>query len=82
MNKKPLFTPVLSDLIEKKLQGLSPIQTIMKLAEKQEIIKMGLHPDEIISFGGGWCNHRTPELLMEVYREIIEDETLFHQSGR
>lgn len=71
-----------SDLIEKKLSGLSPIQTIMKMAEDRNIIKMGLKPEEVISFGGGWCNHKTPESLREIYLKIIEDKDLFHKSGR
>jgi len=64
------------------LQGLSPIQTIMKMAEKQGIISMGLRPEEVISFGGGWCNHTSPDLLQEIYKEILNDGPLFHKSGR
>ncbi len=72
----------LSNLVEKELHGLSPIQTIMKMAQNQAIRKMGLHPEEIISFGGGWCNHTAPEELKNAYQTIINDATLFHQSGR
>jgi len=75
-------TPQLSDLIEKKLAGLSPIQTIMKMAEEQNIKKMGLKAEEVISFGGGWCNHKAPDQLQQAYRQIVEDKTLFHKSGR
>jgi aspartate/methionine/tyrosine aminotransferase len=79
---KPSSTIHLSDLIEKDLIGLSPIQTIMKMAEKEQIIKLGLDPSMMISFGGGWCNHLSPKLLRECYLEIINDNTLFHKSGR
>lgn len=72
----------LSYLIEKKLADLSPIQTIMKMAEDRNIINMGLNPEEVISFGGGWCNHKTPEILRKIYLEIIQDKKLFHKSGR
>ncbi len=72
----------LSRLIEQNLQGLSPIQTIMKMAEPEAIRKMGLNPEEVISFGGGWCNHTAPEALRDAYRTIINDAKLFHQSGR
>jgi len=72
----------LSNLIEEKLKGLSPIQTIMKMAEEQNIIAMGLNPRDVISFGGGWCNHYAPETLREIYREIVEDKQFFHRSGR
>lgn len=71
-----------SDLIEKDLQGLSPIQTIMKMAEPRNIQQMGLDPEKVISFGGGWCNHKSPELLQRIYKHIIEDDELFHKSGR
>ncbi len=71
-----------SDLIEKKLADLSPIQTIMKMAEERNIKKMGVNPKDIISFGGGWCNHKTPNALRQKYLDIIKDEKLFHKSGR
>src|SRR5512136_318755 len=72
----------LSRLIEEDLQGLSPIQTIMKMAEPEAIRRMGLNPEEVISFGGGWCNHTAPEALRDAYQTILDDVSLFHQSGR
>ncbi|HIH29345.1 MAG TPA: pyridoxal phosphate-dependent aminotransferase [Thermoplasmata archaeon] len=72
----------LSHLIEQELRGLSPIQTIMKIAEAQAIHDMGLDPENIISFGGGWCNHTAPEALRNAYQMILNDARLFHQSGR
>jgi len=72
----------LSDLIENTLQGLSPIQTIMKMAEDHHIKSLGLDPSKVIGFGGGWCNHSSPDLLIECYRKISNDPDLFHQSGR
>jgi aspartate/methionine/tyrosine aminotransferase len=72
----------LSSLIEQDLHGLSPIQTIMKMAEDQSIRRMGLNPAEVISFGGGWCNHTAPEALRKTYQDIANDTKLFHQSGR
>lgn len=71
-----------SNLIEEELIGLSPIQTIMKMAEDRNIIEMGLKPEEVISFGGGWCNHKAPDSLRQAYLDIIKDESLFHKSGR
>lgn len=76
------FRMHLSMLVEETLQGLSPIQTIMKMAERRNIVAMGLNPDEVISFGGGWCNHESPQVLREIYREIVSDAALFHKSGR
>ena len=71
-----------STLVEETLQGLSPIQTIMKMAEPRNLHSMGLNPNEVISFGGGWCNHHTPERLREIYADIVTNKTSFHQSGR
>ena len=55
-----MASPHLSTLIEESLAGLSPIQTIMKMAEDRNIQRLGLKPEEVISFGGGWCNHQAP----------------------
>jgi aspartate/methionine/tyrosine aminotransferase len=73
---------IFSYLVESELNGLSPIQTIMKIAEPRNIIDMGLHPEEVISFGGGWCNHKAPERLRSIYQQIIDDINTFHKSGR
>ncbi|MEF8879092.1 MAG: pyridoxal phosphate-dependent aminotransferase [Candidatus Thermoplasmatota archaeon] len=72
----------LSDLVEKTLGGLSPIQTIMKMAEERNIRRMGLDPEDVISFGGGWCNHKTPDELRRIYRDIASNSDEFHKSGR
>lgn len=72
----------LSDLVDESLDGLSPIQTIMKMAEDRNIVDMGLNPDDVISFGGGWCNHKAPQELVDSYNEILSDPVLFHKSGR
>ena len=72
----------LSHLVEVELQGLSPIQTIMKMTEDDNVRALGLDPANVISFGGGWSNHTAPEALREAYEEIIQDRQLFHQSGR
>jgi aspartate/methionine/tyrosine aminotransferase len=53
----------------------------MKMAERQNILAMGLNPDEVISFGGGWVNHPAPEALRQSYIEIASDPALFHKSG-
>ena len=72
----------LSDFVEKELSGLSPIQTIMKMAEERNIKKMGLDPNKVISFGGGWCNHRAPEEMRNIYEKISKNKDLFQKSGR
>jgi aspartate/methionine/tyrosine aminotransferase len=74
--------PPLSNLVEHTLAGLSPIQTIMKMADERNIKQLGLDPSNVISFGGGWCNHHAPPLLQTIYQEISSDTKQFHRSGR
>jgi aminotransferase len=76
-----LTTPVLSALVREQIARPSPIRQIMKMAERQNILAMGLDPDDVISFGGGWVNHAAPEALREAYSEIAGDPALFHKSG-
>jgi aminotransferase len=53
----------------------------MKMAERQNILAMGLDPDQVISFGGGWVNHEAPEEFRQAYVEIASDPATFHKSG-
>jgi aminotransferase len=53
----------------------------MKMAERQNIVAMGLDPDQVISFGGGWVNHEAPEAFRQAYVEVVSDPALFHKSG-
>jgi aspartate/methionine/tyrosine aminotransferase len=71
----------LSKLIREQITRPSPIRQIMKMAERHNIVAMGLNPDEVISFGGGWVNHAAPEPLRQAYAEMIADTSLFHKSG-
>jgi len=73
--------PALSSLVRAQLASPSPIRQIMKMAERQNIIAMGLDPDEVISFGGGWVNHEAPEEFRQAYLEVVSDPALFHKSG-
>lgn len=45
------------------------------------MLAMGLNPDEVISFGGGWVNHPAPEALRQAYLDIASDPAQFHRSG-
>jgi aspartate/methionine/tyrosine aminotransferase len=71
----------LSRLVQHQISRPSPIRQIMKMAERQNIVAMGLDPDDVISFGGGWVNHPAPEALRRAYAEIAEDAGQFHKSG-
>ncbi|HUE87577.1 MAG TPA: pyridoxal phosphate-dependent aminotransferase [Vicinamibacterales bacterium] len=70
-----------SRLVQQQMAHPSPIRQIMKMAERQNILAMGLNPDEVISFGGGWVNHAAPEGLRQAYAEIVGDPAAFHRSG-
>lgn len=59
----------------------SPIREIMKLADPRNIVAMGLDPDEVISFAGGWVNHEAPEALRAEYATVADDPRLFHELG-
>ena len=71
----------LSALVQAQLNSPSPIRQIMKMAERQNILAMGLDPAEVISFGGGWVNHAAPDEFRQAYLDIVSDPALFHQSG-
>ncbi|MDA0327955.1 MAG: pyridoxal phosphate-dependent aminotransferase [Gemmatimonadetes bacterium] len=72
--------PIARRLREGQLKK-SPIREIMKLADRRNIIAMGLDPDDVISFAGGWVNHASPEGLRAEYAEIAENRALFHELG-
>ena len=73
--------PELSEIVGEQIRKPSPIRQIMKMAERQNIINMGLDPDDVISFGGGWVNHAAPEDMRELYVQICSDKKKFHASG-
>ena len=59
----------------------SPIREIMKLADRRNIVAMGLDPDDVISFAGGWVNHEAPEGLRAEYAAVADDPEIFHELG-
>lgn len=59
----------------------SPIRRIMEMASPSNLKKMGLNPDDVISFAGGWVNHEAPEELRQEYETIAQDRNLFHKTG-
>src|ERR687897_2357822 len=77
----PVTDRPLSALVREQIARPSPIRQIMKMAERQNILAMGLNPDDVISFGGGWVNHPAPDGLRRAYLEIVSDPSLFHKSG-
>src|SRR5687768_18272225 len=73
--------PTLSSLVRDQISRPTPIRQIMKMAERQNIVAMGLDPAEVISFGGGWVNHEAPEEFRKAYASVVSDAELFHKSG-
>ncbi len=73
--------PQLSKVVRQQIKSPSPIRQIMKMADRKNIINMGLDPDDVISFGGGWVNHEAPEPMRQAYIDIISDRKEFHRSG-
>jgi len=74
--------PELSELLKDMMGKPSPIRQIMKMASNKNIINMGLDPDEVISYGGGWVGHHAPELFREKYVDICSDRERFHDAGK
>ena len=64
----------MSKLVQEQMAHPSPIRQIMKMAERQNILAMGLEPEDVISFGGGWVNHAAPEGLRQAFAEIVRAE--------
>ena len=73
--------PALSSLVRDQISRPSPIRQIMKMAERQNILAMGLDPSQVISFGGGWVNHEAPDEFRQAYESVVSDADLFHKSG-
>ena len=72
--------PVAARLREGQLKK-SPIREIMKLADRRNIVALGLDPDDVISFAGGWVDHEAPPGLREQYARVADDPGLFHELG-
>jgi len=53
----------------------------MKLADRKNIVDMGLDPDDLVSYAGGWVAHRAPEALRAEYEAIAGDPDVFHSLG-
>jgi hypothetical protein len=74
---KTATSPTLSSLVREQINRPSPIRQIMKMAERQNIVAMGLDPAQVISFGGGWVNHSAPEEFRQAYESVVADADLF-----
>ena len=75
------MTPKLSAKATKFKRAISPVRQIMSYADPSHIKSIGINPSDLISFAGGWVNHKAPKELQKAYEEIIVNNDLFHKSG-
>jgi len=62
-------------------RSISPVRQIMSYADPSYIKSIGINPEDLISFAGGWVNHKAPKELQKAYEEIAVNNELFHKSG-
>ena len=62
-------------------RSISPVRQIMSYADPSHIRSIGIKPEDLISFAGGWVNHKAPKELQKAYEEIAVNDDLFHKSG-
>jgi len=73
--------PKISKKANKFKRSISPVRQIMSYADANYAKSIGINPENLISFAGGWVNHSAPEELRNSYQDIIGDDKLFHLSG-
>jgi len=73
--------PKISEKANKFTRFISPVRQIMSYADSNYIRSLGINPEDLISYAGGWVDHSAPEELRNAYHKIIGDEKLFHKSG-
>lgn len=73
--------PVLSKKIQDFKGTMSPVRQIMTYANPMYVKTLGLKPADIISFAGGWVNHKAPSELQKAYKDIVCSDELMHIAG-
>ncbi|MEI6246849.1 MAG: pyridoxal phosphate-dependent aminotransferase, partial [Acidobacteriota bacterium] len=73
--------PRLSTRAEQSLNSISPVRQIMSYADSNYIRSLGIDAGNLISYAGGWVNHRAPEELRAAYQRIANDPAAFHAAG-
>ncbi|OGJ02365.1 hypothetical protein A3G53_00800 [Candidatus Nomurabacteria bacterium RIFCSPLOWO2_12_FULL_44_11] len=73
--------PVISKKSRDFKRRISPVRQIMMYADPIHFKTLGLKPENVISFAGGWVNHRMPAELQKAYKDIASDDELMHLSG-
>jgi len=62
--------PNISAKANKFKRLISPVRQIMSYADPNYIKNIGINPEDLISFAGGWVNHQAPKELQKAYEEI------------
>ena len=62
-------------------QQTNPVSEILRYADLDYIKTIIKNPDDLISFAGGWVNHKAPEKLRDAYKTISSNIDSFHTSG-
>ena len=75
------MNPVLSKKSQYFKREMSPVRQIMMYADPVHFKKLGLDPDEVISFAAGWVGHESPKELQKAYKDIVSNDELMHKSG-
>ena len=57
------------------------MRQIMMYADQTYLKTLGIKPENLISFAGGWVNHSAPLELQKAYKEIVSDDKSMHASG-
>lgn len=73
--------PEISRKAKQFKRRISPVRQIMSFADPAYIRGLGLRPEDLISYAGGWVNHQAPDEMRAAYRAIADDANLFHKSG-
>ncbi len=73
--------PEISRKAIKYIRNISPVKEIISYADPSNIRNLGIDPNRVIFFAGGWVNHYAPKELQTAYKSIIEDTDKFHFFG-
>ena len=57
--------PKISAKANKFKRSISPVRQIMSYADPNYIKSIGINPEDLISFAGGWVNHKVPKELQK-----------------
>jgi len=71
----------ISKIANELYRRISPVREIMSFTDKKKLKEFDIKENNLISFGGGWVNQKSPKKLQESYLKIINDDDKFHFSG-